>query len=70
MFERVTIDPNILHGEPCIRGMRIPVHLVISLVAAGMTTPQIISEGEIAGHVTVIEPGRIRRRVLPIRADD
>ena len=44
MFERVTIDPNILHGEPCIRGMRIPVHLVISLVAAGMTTQQIIDE--------------------------
>ncbi len=44
MFERVTINPNILHGEPCIRGMRIPVHLVVSLVAAGMTTPEIIQE--------------------------
>lgn len=44
MFERVTIDRNVLHGEPCIRGMRIPVHLVVSLVAAGMTTPEILEE--------------------------
>jgi uncharacterized protein (DUF433 family) len=44
MFERITIDPNVIHGEPCIRGMRIPVHLVVSLVAAGMTTAEIIAE--------------------------
>ena len=44
MFKRVTIDPAILHGEPCIRGMRIPVHLVVSLVAAGMTTAEIMEE--------------------------
>jgi len=44
MFKRVTLDPKILHGEPCIRGMRIPVHLVVSLVAAGMTVPEIIDE--------------------------
>jgi uncharacterized protein (DUF433 family) len=44
MFERASIDPNVLHGEPCIRGMRIPVHLVVSLVAAGMTPPEIIAE--------------------------
>ena len=40
----MTIDPAILHGEPCIRGMRIPVHLVVSLVAAGMTTAEIMEE--------------------------
>lgn len=44
MFKRVTIDPNVLHGEPCIRDMRIPVHLIVSLVAAGMMTPEIIEE--------------------------
>jgi uncharacterized protein (DUF433 family) len=44
MFERITIDPKVYHGEPCIRGMRIPVHLVVSLVAAGMTVQEIIAE--------------------------
>ena len=44
MFERITIHPNVLHGEPCIRGLRIPVHLVVGLVAAGMTTSEIIQE--------------------------
>jgi uncharacterized protein (DUF433 family) len=44
LFERVTVDPALLHGMPCIRGMRIPVHLMVSLVAAGMETNEIIEE--------------------------
>ncbi len=45
MFQqRITIDPNVYHGEPCIRGMRIPVHLIVSLVASGMSVQEIIAE--------------------------
>ena len=44
MFKRVTIHPDILPGEPCIGGLRIPVHLVVSLMAAGVTAPEIIKE--------------------------
>ncbi len=42
MFDRITIDPEVYHGEPCIRGMRIPVYLVVELVAAGMSFDEII----------------------------
>jgi len=41
-FDRITFDPNIMMGQACIRGMRITVSLVLSLVASGMTTPEII----------------------------
>lgn len=44
MFERITIDPEICHGEPCLRGLRIPASLVVSLVAAGMTAAEIVQE--------------------------
>ncbi|MBI5699535.1 DUF433 domain-containing protein [Candidatus Saganbacteria bacterium] len=35
VFKRITIDPKILNGQPCIRGMRFPVHQILDLVADG-----------------------------------
>ena len=43
-FDRVTFNPDILGGKACIRGMRIPVSLVVNLVANGMTNSEIIEE--------------------------
>lgn len=44
MFERITFDNNIMGGRACVRGMRIPVSLVVNLVANGMSEDEIISE--------------------------
>ena len=44
MLSRVTFDPQVMGGRACIRGMRIPVSLVVNLVANGMTVAQIIAE--------------------------
>ncbi len=41
-FDRITVDPNIMNGRPCIRGMRVQVSLILSLVANGMGTEEII----------------------------
>jgi len=41
---RITFDPLIMGGQACIRGMRIPVSLVVNLVANGMTIEEIIKE--------------------------
>jgi len=43
-FKKITFDPNIMGGQACIRGMRIPVSLVVNLVANEMTTNEIIKE--------------------------
>jgi Uncharacterized conserved protein, COG2442 len=43
-YDRITYDPQILGGRACIRGMRIPVSLVVKLVANGMTVEQIWRE--------------------------
>ncbi len=34
MNERIVSDPNICGGEPCIKGTRIPVHIILSHLAA------------------------------------
>jgi uncharacterized protein (DUF433 family) len=35
MYERISIDPKICHGQPCIKGTRIPVHQIIHMLASG-----------------------------------
>ncbi len=42
--ERITIDPNICHGKPVIRGTRMPVTLVVGSLAGGMTFEQVQRE--------------------------
>lgn len=44
MFDRITFNPQIMGGRACIRGMRIPVSLVVNLVANGMSIEEIKSE--------------------------
>ena len=43
-FDRITVDPDVLGGKACIRGMRISVALVVNLVANGMTVKDIVAE--------------------------
>ena len=44
VFGRISSDPDILHGKPCIKGTRIPVYLIVSLVAEGETAENIIKD--------------------------
>ena len=43
-LDRITFDPQIMAGQACIRGMRIPVSLVVNLVAHGMQVADILEE--------------------------
>lgn len=43
MFDRITIEPGKMGGKPCVRGMRVPVALVVNLVANGMTDDEILA---------------------------
>jgi uncharacterized protein (DUF433 family) len=40
----VTIDPEIHHGEPCIKGTRVPVALLVGSIADGMTIEEVVIE--------------------------
>ena len=44
MFERITFDPKILGGRPCIRGMRIPVSPIVGQFAHGATEKEILDD--------------------------
>jgi uncharacterized protein (DUF433 family) len=42
--ERIIIDPNICHGQACVKGTRIPVHQIISMLANGDTIDELLAE--------------------------
>lgn len=44
LLDRISIDPNICFGKPCIRGTRIWVSLLLDFLANGMTEQEIIAE--------------------------
>jgi uncharacterized protein (DUF433 family) len=44
LLERISIDPNVCFGKPCIRGTRIWVSLILDFLANGMTTEEVLEE--------------------------
>ncbi|MBR8834501.1 MAG: DUF433 domain-containing protein [Stigonema ocellatum SAG 48.90 = DSM 106950] len=44
LLSRISIDPNVCFGKPCIRGHRISVALILDLLAAGETMETILEE--------------------------
>lgn len=43
-LDRITTNPDICHGKPCIRGMRWPVEVIIDMLSSGMSTEEIIND--------------------------
>ena len=41
---RITIDPAVCHGKPCIRGLRYPVENVLEWLASGMSIEEILGD--------------------------
>ncbi len=44
MFDRITFDPDIMGGRACIRGMRIPVSVIVGQIAHGATQDEILND--------------------------
>ena len=44
LLSRITIDPHICHGKPCVRGLRYPVEFLLELLSGGMTAEQILAD--------------------------
>jgi uncharacterized protein (DUF433 family) len=46
LLTRITLDPEICHGKPCIRGLRYPVEMILELLSSGMTFEEILEDYE------------------------
>lgn len=71
VFARITVDPAVMGGMPCIRGMRLPVATVVAMVADGMTVDEIIDDLPYLERDDIAEALRyaaeaVRERELPL----
>ena len=46
LLGRITTDPDIVRGAPCVRGLRYPVHVLLDLMSSGMTDDEILADYE------------------------
>ena len=46
LLDRITIDPDLCHGKPCIRGLRYPVEQILELLSGGATTDDLLRDCE------------------------
>ncbi len=46
LINRITIDPDVCHGKPTIRGLRYPVESILELMASGMTIEELLTDYE------------------------
>lgn len=44
MYERISIDPKVCHGQACIKGTRIPVYQIVRMMANGDTIEELLEE--------------------------
>lgn len=70
-FTRITVDPAQMGGMPCIRGLRLPVATVVSMVADGMSQAEILAAYPDLTREDVAEALRfaaeaVRQRELPL----
>lgn len=70
-FGRITVNPNLMGGVPCIRGLRIPVATVVGMVADGMSENEILKafpdlKGEDLREALHYAAEAVRERELPL----
>jgi uncharacterized protein (DUF433 family) len=46
LLSRITIDPKVCHGKPCVRGLRYPVETLLELLSSGMTIDEVLADYE------------------------
>lgn len=67
LAKRVTIDPEICHGKPCIRGLRYPVEMILELLTAGMTKEEILADYEDLEHEDILAALAYATRLTQIK---
>ncbi|GMV19560.1 MAG: DUF433 domain-containing protein [Myxococcales bacterium] len=73
-FPRISLQPEQMGGAPCIRGLRIPVSVVVDMVADGMTHEEILAlypdlEREDIGEALRFAAEAVRERELPLASN-
>ena len=74
LLDRISIDPEVCGGKPCIKGTRIWVSLVLDFLAGGMTEAELLAEYPHLVHEDVLAAiaygaEAARERIVPVPTD-
>ena len=74
LLDRITIDPEVCGGKPCIKGTRIWVSLVLDFLADGMTESELLAEYPQLAHEDVLAAiaygaEAAREHIVPVPTD-
>ena len=72
MFDRISVNPEQMGGEPCIRNLRIPVATIITMVAQGLSIEEILAfypdlQSEDISEALHFAADAVREKEIPLR---
>ena len=67
LADRITIDPEICHGKPTIRGLRYPVESILELLSSGMTSDDILADYEDLEREDILAALDFARRLSQVK---
>jgi uncharacterized protein (DUF433 family) len=68
LLQRITIDPNICHGKPCIRGLRYPIEFLLELLSSGMSIKEILDDYDDLEHEDILATFLFAARLAQVKS--
>lgn len=68
LLQRITLDPNICHGKPCIRGLRYPVELILELLSSRMNAKEIVDDYDDLEHEDILAALLFAARLTQVKS--
>ncbi len=68
-LDRITFNPEVMGGKPCIRGMRVTVGMIVRAIAAGLSTDELLSYYPYLGREDVEQALEYAARRLEIEQE-
>jgi uncharacterized protein (DUF433 family) len=68
LFSRITVDPEICHGKPCVRGLRYPVETILEYLAGGDSAEDLLAEFPDLEREDILACLEFSRRMLAARS--
>ncbi len=64
LLSRITVDPEVCHGKPCVRGLRYPVETILEYIAGGDSIDAVLAEFPDLERDDILACIEVSRRML------
>jgi uncharacterized protein (DUF433 family) len=68
LLSRITVDPDICHGKPCVRGLRYPVETILEYLAGGDSVESLLAEFPDLERADVLACHEFSRQMLAAKS--